>query len=413
MSDAVALHVIIELGEGVHFAHELRGPEGPLGLVHRDISPSNVLVSYSGEVKLSDFGLAKRTTDHSVVGSLKGKLAYMSPEQARCTTLDRRTDIFSLGAVLFEMLTGRRLREITDEVEGWRQVASGLVPDIVSFRPDLPPALAHVLAGALAPDPRDRFPDARAFVAAAREALAGVPRAPTSEVGELQDLLKSVLPPGTPRLPAAPSKVIRLISEFLLADETVRDQAPGHVAARAGLPAHEPSESQPDDPVDWTEPPGESPSLASFTPPDAAPRRVPIRLPRRQPTGSIALFVLALLPGMASLVHYFVIPLPVLARWSAPARLDVGSWPADAAVLLDGRPLSARTPTYTEVARDHGVHFVEVRKDGFQSVRRSIRFDRAEILSVTVTLQAEPRPSISPMPQPAAADDPPTTAQGR
>src|SRR2546423_3332253 len=113
LSDAVALHVIIELGEGVHLAHELRGPDGqPLGLVHRDISPSNVLVSYSGEVKLSDFGLAKRRTDHSVVGSLKGKLAYMSPEQARRASLDRRTDIFALGAVLFEMLTGQRLREI-------------------------------------------------------------------------------------------------------------------------------------------------------------------------------------------------------------------------------------------------------------------------------------------------------------
>ena len=97
--DAVALYIAIELGEGLHFAHEQRDERGePLGLIHRDISPSNVLLSYAGEVKLSDFGLAKRRTDHSIVGSLKGQLAYMSPEQARRAPLDRRSDIFSLGA---------------------------------------------------------------------------------------------------------------------------------------------------------------------------------------------------------------------------------------------------------------------------------------------------------------------------
>ena len=93
-----------------------------------------MLLSYAGEVKLSDFGLAKRRTDHSVVGSLKGKLAYMSPEQARRSTLDRRSDIFALGAVLFELLTGHPLRQITDDVSGWQQVASGLVPPPRRFR---------------------------------------------------------------------------------------------------------------------------------------------------------------------------------------------------------------------------------------------------------------------------------------
>lgn len=113
IGDAVALHLTIELGEGLQCVHESLGADGQFaGLVHRDISPSNVLISYAGEVKLSDFGLAKRQTDESVVGSLKGKLAYMSPEQARRWPLDQRTDIFALGAVLFELLTGRALRDI-------------------------------------------------------------------------------------------------------------------------------------------------------------------------------------------------------------------------------------------------------------------------------------------------------------
>jgi serine/threonine protein kinase len=446
LSDAVALYVIIELGDGVHFAHELRGPQGPLGLVHRDISPSNVLISYAGEVKLSDFGLAKRNTDHSVVGSLKGKLAYMSPEQARGSTLDRRTDIFALGAVLFEMVTGRRLREIAGEVEGWREVASGLVPAVRAFRPDLPAAVERVLAGALAPDPRDRFPDARALVDAAREALSTVARAPTSEEVELQELLRTVLPPGAPRSPAPASKVIRLVSEFLPADQTVRAAAPKdtiedlhdqlaedaeHAETREtdiapadhgqdaddGDDEDDDGETQPRAPVPAAllsrRPEGAAPAPESRGPRrDTAdtfePRwRSPSPQVSRSPLGSISLFVLALLPGIASLVHYFVIPLPVLASWSAPARLDVVSRPAGAAVLLDGRPLSAATPTYTEVVRDRRPHLVEVRKDGFQAARRPIRFDQAEILSVTVSLQPEPRPSFSPMPMLPPARLPP------
>src|SRR5579863_2514195 len=124
--EVLSLHIASELAQGLHFAHELKGEDGQaLGLIHRDVTPSNVLISLAGEVKLSDFGLAKRRHDRSVVGSLKGNLSYMSPEQAMQRPLDRRTDVFSLGAVLFEMLTGKRLREIRDEIAAWNHVASG------------------------------------------------------------------------------------------------------------------------------------------------------------------------------------------------------------------------------------------------------------------------------------------------
>ena len=140
--------------------------------MHRDVTPSNVLISIAGEVKLSDFGLAKRRHDRSVVGSLKGNLAYMSPEQAMQSPLDRRTDVFSLGAVLFELLTGKRLREITDEVAGWNQVASGDVPSVrvaASRSARAVRAAARSRAGRRS---GQRFPDAATFGAAIREALA-------------------------------------------------------------------------------------------------------------------------------------------------------------------------------------------------------------------------------------------------
>ena len=208
--EVLSLHIASELAQGLHFAHELKGDDGqPLGLIHRDVTPSNVLISLAGEVKLSDFGLAKRRHDRSVVGSLKGNLSYMSPEQAMQSPLDRRTDIFSLGAVLFELLTGRRLREITDEVAGWSHVASGAVPSVRTLRPDLPPTIERLLDRALAADPNQRFPDASAFGNAIRQALTEM-NVPVG-ASDLGALLGVVNPPRRPRsLMMERSKVIRL-----------------------------------------------------------------------------------------------------------------------------------------------------------------------------------------------------------
>ena len=209
--EALSLHIAAEIAQGLHFAHELRGPDGkPLGLVHRDVTPSNILISHAGEVKLSDFGLAKRTHDRSLVGSLKGNLAYMSPEQAMQAALDRRTDVFSLGAVLFELLTGRRLREITNEVAGWSQVASGVVQSVRVLRPDLPEPVIRLMDTALATDPAQRFPNAAAFGVALRGALTQM-NLPVG-ASDLAALLGVIKPPRRSRsmLNMDRSKVIRL-----------------------------------------------------------------------------------------------------------------------------------------------------------------------------------------------------------
>ncbi|HVZ71280.1 MAG TPA: serine/threonine-protein kinase, partial [Polyangia bacterium] len=233
--EALSLHIAGELAQGLHYAHELRGPDGqPLGLVHRDVTPSNVLISKAGEVKLSDFGLAKRRHDRSVVGSLKGNLAYMAPEQARQADLDRRTDVFSLGAVLFEMLTGKRLREITDEVEGVSFVASGQVPSVRAARPDLPESFERLLATALAPEPALRYADAAAFGAAIRETLAEM----NTPVGasDLQALLATVNPPRRPRsLVSEVSKVIRLGPEARALGEAIASVSTPRPATPPGL----------------------------------------------------------------------------------------------------------------------------------------------------------------------------------
>jgi serine/threonine protein kinase len=238
--DSLALHVADELAQALHFAHELTDETGqPLGIIHRDVSPSNVLISNSGEVKLSDFGIAKRRNDHSFVGSLKGNLAYMSPEQARRVPLDRRTDVFSLGAVLFEMLTGHKLREISDEVNGFREVASGRVRSARTLRSDLPEAYEALLARALAADPADRFPDAAAFGVAIRE----LARESATPVGpaDMKELVELLSPPRRARSPVEISKVIRLGPEFKVLAGSARSgrtMGLGDDSIASAIPSH-------------------------------------------------------------------------------------------------------------------------------------------------------------------------------
>ncbi len=150
-----------EILNGLNYIHLRTDERGSsLGIVHRDISPQNIMVSFSGTVKIIDFGIAKSklrmgTTDS---GILKGKFAYMSPEQARGEPVDHRSDIFSLGVILYEMLTGKRLFKADDNRDTLRNVRRAKIDPPTSFRPDLPPALDEIVMRALAKDRRERYP---------------------------------------------------------------------------------------------------------------------------------------------------------------------------------------------------------------------------------------------------------------
>ena len=154
------LHIIAGVAAGLNHAHEKNGRDGqPLGIVHRDVSPSNVLVTYEGGVKIVDFGIAKAATAqvNTIAGTLKGKIPYMSPEQCRGEGVDRRSDLFSIGTLLWEMTTGSRLFAGDNEFAILNRVAKGDVPPPSSIRPDYPPELEAIVMRALQADPAQRY----------------------------------------------------------------------------------------------------------------------------------------------------------------------------------------------------------------------------------------------------------------
>jgi eukaryotic-like serine/threonine-protein kinase len=153
-----------QIAQGLHAAHELTTPDGkPLELVHRDVSPQNVIVGFDGVVRVTDFGVAKAVgrSTRTDAGVLKGKHGYFSPEQLRFEEPDRRSDLFALGVILYEMLTTRRLYANREGTEGAHRTLNEPPPDVGEIRPDAPPALVELLFDLLAKDPKDRPKTAR------------------------------------------------------------------------------------------------------------------------------------------------------------------------------------------------------------------------------------------------------------
>ncbi|HVY31341.1 MAG TPA: protein kinase [Polyangiaceae bacterium] len=156
--------IVADALAGLHYTHELRDYSGaPLEVVHRDISPHNLLLTYEGTVKVLDFGVARTTakTSQTDVGMLKGKLAYMAPEQAASQPLDRRADIFAMGAVFWELLTLQRLRHADSAAGVLNEAIAGQLPDLAKARPGLNRQLEIVLWRALAPSPIRRYSTAQ------------------------------------------------------------------------------------------------------------------------------------------------------------------------------------------------------------------------------------------------------------
>jgi serine/threonine-protein kinase len=161
-----AIFIIMQTLEGLYYAHNRKDSDGkPLNVVHRDISPPNIIMTLDGHAKITDFGLAKATTqlEKTNPNSLKGKIDYMSPEQAKGEELDGRTDIFATAIILYEMLTNKKLFSNKTTLETLKIVQEGKVAPISTVNSRINKELERIIAKALAPNPDNRYQTALAF----------------------------------------------------------------------------------------------------------------------------------------------------------------------------------------------------------------------------------------------------------
>jgi serine/threonine protein kinase len=211
LGPGIAAAIGAQVCEALQYAHDLHGPDGQwMGLVHRDVTPSNVMLARDGTVKLLDFGIAKITQGPSATqaGTLKGKLAYLAPEQLT-GSVDRRADLFALGVALYEVAVGRRLFKRSSEAATITAVLQGDIPPPSDLTPGFPPAFEAILERALERDPRKRYATAQemgdALERFAREA--GIGRRElarmVAEHGTLEEAGKTAsTPPDRPSLPS-------------------------------------------------------------------------------------------------------------------------------------------------------------------------------------------------------------------
>ncbi|MBU4268670.1 MAG: protein kinase [Acidobacteria bacterium] len=167
--EEISLYLTIKILEALNYAHKAKDSRGrPLEIVHRDVSPPNILISYSGDVKLTDFGVSKATIKihQTLSGALKGKLLYMSPEQARGESdIDFRSDLYSAGVVLFELLTGKKLFLDTTEMMVLKKVQNGEILNPREINPDIDPALEKIILTSLNKDREKRYQNAATMTA--------------------------------------------------------------------------------------------------------------------------------------------------------------------------------------------------------------------------------------------------------
>jgi serine/threonine-protein kinase len=225
---SLRLRILVDVLAGLQHAHELTDYDGSsLGVVHRDVNPHNVFITYDGQVKLMDFGVAKTVAAayQTRPGAIKGKLAYLAPEYLRSDVVDRRADVFAVGVMLWEMLTGQRLWQGLSEAQIVHQLAAAVTAPMLPADPTRPPALDAICARALAMNPGERYATAADLETELQQVLAGSVDSHARSLGRVV----------THAFAAARAEREALIARALEAGLAGHAAAPGSGASREAL----------------------------------------------------------------------------------------------------------------------------------------------------------------------------------
>jgi serine/threonine-protein kinase len=419
----MALHIISQALAGLHYAHELPDYDGaPLGIVHRDPSPQNILVTYSGQTKVVDFGIAKAATRtvETLTGVLKGRIGYMSPEQAQCQDVDRRADVFSIGVVLWEAVTRRRMWKGLNDMEILKRLVAGAIPRVRSVIPDAPWRLDAICARALAVSTQDRYATAAEFRAELERYLEDSPHSISQE--DVGHTISALFTDKRAKLRAILGKHLHSAAPALTPSGTHRRSRAGSLGAQHPL-------------VDAL-----SGELSTYVDDEAAPAlsgalAVPettiayesetgdgtktIERPERSRSTRGLVFGLlgALVAGAAGTALYnslstpaqpaqaesaFAVTAPQPSAPSAPVaepsrvQVRIGAMPTDATLFLDGQRLSGN-PYIAEVPADAKEHVVRAEAQGFDPSERITVFDKNVTLEFSLEAsQAQPRKGQKP-----------------
>ena len=358
-----AVYIAHELCKGIDYAHKRTDMKGsPLGIVHRDVSPSNILVSYSGEIKVADFGIAKAQISafNTKGGVLKGKFEYMSPEQASGEDLDHRSDVFSAGIILHEMLTGRRLFKTDSDIKTLERIKAVDIKPPSALNPAIPKRLDDIVMRALTSDMSVRYQDART----------------------LQTALLEFMYPATPDLTR--ENLGHFMTELFSGEiRSEREQLEVGTKAAADLHEHAP---EIDLELEWEESPGSGQTI------HVQPSRIPL------------VFALLALFGLGAVVIWTgaqrpapIVETVVQAQSITTAALHLKISPAvDSTVTIDGRVIATGSDViHADLLPDKAFE-LRVTAPGYLPYSDRYTVAAGERLRVPVRLTPIPSPKAQP-----------------
>ncbi len=384
---AYLCHFMCEVLSGLDYMHRRTEENGrPLHIVHRDISPQNLMVTYSGTVKIIDFGIAKAaikmgSTDS---GILKGKFSYMSPEQARGDSIDHRSDIFSLGIIFHEMLTGKRLFKTDDTRETLRNVRRAKVEPPSSFRGDVTDELDRIVMKALAKDRRHRY----AFASDMRDDLTKLlsTTAPDFNPADAGDFVRELFKEDIAKASEEEEiKTPAMIIDHTSSALTDESQFEPTTHARAPLDMKEFFLEEEEAPEETEGPESPLPELAVVEEVSSAKgKRPPSWIKRHIGTVFVLLGIFFLVVSIVSSFRLWK-GAPEDAA-SGKAEIMITTEPADARVKIDGKLIGAGSPvTLHDIAVDKE-HEITVERDGYFPHTETIDLDQGEFRSMDIRL---------------------------